>query len=331
MKLAPVLLILIIFTPSCVSVSGDLQEQEVNRQLPPQELAMTGIQKGGKTLQQVIAIVREKKLHKAVSDQVEVVLRKDISSLKPSQILSACQLYRATTKNFDYKILSRLIRHPHKKVRQYGWLLTGINPSNQMANFIEREASVAIVKDREANLLVPEFAATVRKNQISSLFSLLRIGLLSDGGDEFAKAMADLNPSLAAAPFFDYLGKAELQDLRQINQSQVDPYTCLVIMRYFAVNALPISHPKLSHLFLYAVSRNPALSEMAKTVLDFQIPRAKEHLVYSLATLPIEVQIAFIEGTRRNPTANFKILLTELKKTTRFEQVVEEIDAIKIF
>lgn len=332
MKLAMMILTLLtLITCSCVSMSGD-DEKKISPDLPPAELARRGIEQGGQSLQQVIGIVREKRLYKEVSSHVALQLNNNIDQLEAGQVLSACQLYQATTKKYDLKILSKLVRHSDEKVRKYGWLMASSQVSPSMAAFIEREASIAIVMNSEAKLFVADFALAVRKNQVADMFSLLKMGLLSaQEASEFAKAMADLNPALAAEPFFDYLSRADLEDLRQINQTQIDPYACLVIMRYFMVNSLPISHPNLSHIFMYAVSRNPALSELAKAVLDYQIPKAKEHLVYHLATLPVEVQIAFIEAARRNPSANFKILLSDLKKATRFEQVVEEIEAIKIF
>ena len=204
-------------------------------------------------------------------------------------------------------------------------------PSPQMKRMIDSEINAFLLANQEDRLLLPEMAKAVRVNEVSSVQSLLELGLMVQGGDEFAKTLAELNGDEAAYAFMSYLAKASIDDLRQINQTTINIYTSLVILKYFVVTPIPLGHPALGHLYLYAVSRNPALSELGQTVLDTQYPGFKEVLVHALSMQPIEVQVSFVERIRQKPTANLKLLLSDLKALTRFEQVVEEINSISRF
>ena len=322
---------LIIGQLSCVSLSSDDDEKVLTAKTPIPKLVNAAVVNDGDKLQRVLGIMKEEKLQAPIKKELETILRGSLDNLSPVELVRATQLYQASTRQFDHKVLTQLIRHKDAKVMARGWALSSLSPSPKMAQLVEREVSIYVVKNQESKILVPELATTIRTNQITSLFSILRLGLLNNGSDEFAKAMSELNPGLASEPFMDYLALSDLEDLRQINQTAINPYTSFVIMRHFLANPLPISHNNIGHIFLYAISRNPALADLAKSVLEQQIPRNRDHLAYTLATQPVEVQIAFIESTRRNPSANFKLLLEDLRRSTRFDQVVEEINSIRIF
>ena len=149
---------------------------------------------------------------------------------------------------------------------------------DNLKSFIEDEVSYFLRRNWENRLLTPEFARAAQENQVVDVFSLLKVGLEKNKGDDFAKAMLALNSSQVSGPFMDYLAMAPIEDLRQINQTAVDVYTCLVILRHFMNNSLPIGHPELGHLFIYAVSRNSALADMAREVIDQQFPKFQEQL-----------------------------------------------------
>ena len=120
-------------------------------------------------------------------------------------------------------------------------------------------------------ILIPEMARAVKAHQMRGVYTLLREGLMKTGADDFAISMLSLNAESAALDFIDYLSKTDLEDLRQINQKNINIYSCLVILRFFNSYPLPVEHPDIGIIFQYAVSRNTGLNEMARSVLDRQI------------------------------------------------------------
>ena len=160
------------------------------------------------------------------------------------------------------------------------------------------------------------------------VYTLLREGLMKTGADDFAISMLSLNAESAALDFIDYLSKTDLEDLRQINQKNINIYSCLVILRFLNSYPLPVEHPDIGIIFQYAVSRNTGLNEMARSVLDRQIPRFKDELAFSLARQSSSVQLAFVEGSRHQQSSNVRVLLDELREITAYKEVVEEIAAL---
>jgi hypothetical protein len=170
-------------------------------------------------------------------------------------------------------------------------------------------------------------ALAVQANQIRSVYTLLRQGLLMQGSEEYAKAMIDLAPEKASNDFMAYLAQATIEDLRQLNQQSVNLYACVTIFRFYLTHTLPVNHPGFSHLYLYAVSRNQMLAEMAQAVLEKQLGGSREQLVYALARMPVWIQVAYIEGTRMNPNPNVSLFLDDLKKLSAHKEVIEEIES----
>ncbi|SMF33966.1 hypothetical protein [Pseudobacteriovorax antillogorgiicola] len=316
---------------SCVTVEEENQPPEITAETSVAEMFQAAIDFGGSTLKDVKRVTSETNRWPAMAKEARLYLRSSLRQGDRGKIIRAAHIYQASVPTLEPAILKLFTRHPSPEIAVIGWQLATVRPSPTVKSFVEDEVSYFVIRNWEQRILYPELATAVRENEVHSVFSVLQLGLLTKGNDEFAKAMVALNPDDSSVPFMDYLGLATIEDLRQINQSTVDVYTCLVILRHFMTNPLPLGHPNLGQLFSFAVSRNPALSDMARGVIEQQMPTFKEQMVYSLAALPLEVQIAFVEGARRNPSSNFRMLLGQLKLVTRYHQVVEEIESIKTF
>jgi hypothetical protein len=53
-------------------------------------------------------------------------------------------------------------------------------------------------------------------------------------------------------------------------------------------------------------------------------------MAMALARMPVWVQVAYIEGARRNMTASKRVFLTELKKLTAQTEVLDELGDVKL-
>ena len=58
----------------------------------------------------------------------------------------------------------------------------------------------------------------------------------------------------------EYISQATVEDLRQLNQTSINVYTCIVIFRFFMDHELPVAHPQIGKLYAFSISRNRALA-----------------------------------------------------------------------
>ena len=144
---------------------------------------------------------------------------------------------------------------------------------------------------------------------------------------EFAKTMIKLNPEKARFDFMDYLGRATIEDLRQLNQKTVDLHATLVILNFYKSNDIPLFHPKVGSLFLFSISRNRALAEVATEVLEKETGRYSFELALILARLPQWIQVAFVESQKGEQSTKVGVLLGHLREITPSKQVIEEINS----
>lgn len=257
----------------------------------------------------------------------QLITEKDFTSQRMWRLIN---LYQWSTPGLvSPKIVDYLIRHKDSFTRQLGWLLAANRPSDIIAVTIERYISQAIYNNNEENILYPEMAMAAKENNLTGVYSILVNGLMTKGSSEFADAMIALNPQKAKYDTINYLAQATVEDLRQMNQKTVDMHTCIKILTFLNEYGVPLEHPRFEHLFLYAVSRNPAFAELASSVLKNYIKSSRDHLAYTLARLPVWIQVAFVESTREKMNANIGLFLSELKQVTAHQEVIEEINSIK--
>ena len=98
------------------------------------------------------------------------------------------------------------------------------------------------------------------------------------------------------------------------------------ILEHLAQHTTPVTHPQFDYLFFYSISRNQALAGLARKVLEPYFAKDRSYLAFRLTQMPKWVQLAFIEGGRRQMTPIFAKFLSELKKNTINQEVIEEIN-----
>ncbi len=314
---------------SCMSLSDKSKElPEIKDEMKLAEAIELGVQYGDKTLEGTKNLIKKRNAAKEANDiAASLILDKNFEKEAMWRLVS---LYQATThKLVSPKVVEKLISSHEAFIRQLGWLLAANRPSDLVAAVLERHLTRSVVEGLEMEVLLPEMASAVKANHIADSYSLLANGLMLKGGVEFVDAMIALNPQKSRSDFMNYLALATVEDLRQMNQKTVDMQTCIAILRFLNEVGAPIEHPRFDHLFLYAVSRNPGFGELASNIIRKYMEGSRETLAYTLARLPVWIQIAFIEENRDNMNANLGLFFTELKQATAHKEVVEEIDAVK--
>ncbi len=332
LRWAPVWIFIVLWAlgSGCATVSTDESKPPlISSETPFEEAIRIAIRYGGKRLDEFKDYARAGKFQPRVSSYTGQLILANGLSMPTGQLLHAAHLYRFSSPSLNPELLKQLLSANSESARKrIGWQMASLMPSAEVAAAIESLMSQAVVGGYENRYIMPEMADAVLENDVRSLYSFMRLGLLAQGNDSFAKAMAALQPASAARDFMDYLAIASLDDLRQMNQETVNMYSCLVILRFYLTHPLPVADPKVAQLYLYAISRNNALSDMARAVLDRQIPAFKAQMLHYLSRQPMEVQMAFVEGTRHSPSPNIKLLLSEFKSMTAFREVEQEIESI---
>lgn len=282
---------------------------------------------GGDILQKVKDLARTRNEIPALQKLTEEDLIKNNASFKPGELSNVSNLYLYSWQKIEPAPLRALLESKSVEAQRMGWRMAAIKPSAAVAQTLEQHINKAMSAGREDELLSPEMALAIKENAMKAEYTFLVRGLMLQGNPEYANAMLSLDPRSATGPFLNYLMQADLEDLRQLNQKTVNVYTCTVIFRFLLENPLPMSHPGVPSLFLFAVSRNRGLAEMANAVLEKHIPENRAAFAAMLARLPVPVQIAFIENTQREMTTNLQLLLTELKDVVQHREVIEELNA----
>jgi hypothetical protein len=303
------------------------EKPQITRDMSLSDAYRKAVSYGSETLQELRALARDRNQMSDLHKLAEADLLKEYDNLPTPVLLNVAHIYRISGNTMNPEILNRLARSKQEAVRRVGWRLAATRPSADVGRMIENLLSDSLTKGRENEMLVPDMASAIQENGIKSAYSFLVLGLMQQGAPEYANAMLALDPNRASGPFIDYLNKADLEDLRQLNQKTIDLLTCTVIFRFFSENPLPLNHPGLPIVFQYAVSRNRALSEMAFAVLEKHIPENRLALAVLLARQPVPVQIAFIESSQRETTANLRLFLDELKEIAQQKEVIEELNS----
>lgn len=301
------------------------EKPKITREMSLDESYPLAVAFGGDVLQQVKEFAREKQQMPELHRLAEADLKQKHETMDPVYLLNVAHLYRASTMVLDPQLLRTLLLSRSEDSRRIGWRLAAVKPSAEVGQMIESILTEALGEERETSLLSPEMATALQENNLKSSFTFLTRGLLLQGNPEYAAAMLVLDPNRAAGPFLDYLGKADLDDLRQLNQQNINIYTCTQIFRYLLDNPLPINHPNVSQLFMFGISRNRGMADMANAVLEKHIPEHRLALARILSRMPAQVQLAFVENSQREMTANLRLLLTDFKESAQEKEVIEEL------
>lgn len=307
---------------------AEVKPPVLNDEMSLSEAVEAGLTFGGDTLTEVKKRIARKKEWNSVEQLLTKKLTTELDKMPNEVVANAIHLFQITERTATPQVVEKAITSDRPVVRQMGWQLAARNPSKPLAVILERELSRAIWDGEEEKVLIPEMAQAVQANQIRSVYTLLRQGLMTQGAEDFARAMIQVNPDQASTDFMTYLAQATIEDLRQLNQKSVNLYACMAIFRFYLSHPMPVSQGDFSHIFFYAVSRNQVLAEMAQAVLERNLGGTNRgQLAFSLARLPGWIQVAYVEGHKSSPNPNVSLFLDELKKTTAHKEVVEEIEA----
>ena len=321
----------IILSSGCQTLNEDPEgPPTITDEMPLSEAVDLGIRHGSVTWQQLLGQIKARKASAGVREMLEEKILNDEVGTRPDETFRLIYLYQFTGNGVSLEVLRKLIRSGVPLQRQLGFQLAARSPSAGVRKLVENELSRSIWKGEEKRVLVPEMAIAARTNQLTEAYTLVRRGLMEVGGVEFARTMIDLNSEEATGDFMNYLAIATIEDLRQMNQVSVDVPTCMLILSHFIGNSVPVTHPKFDHLFLYAVSRNLGLAELARKVLEKEMGMSREHLAFTLARMPVWIQVAWVEGSRDNLSPNLGLFMAELKKATSHAEVVDEINSLRL-
>jgi hypothetical protein len=312
---------------SCVSLPKDGVEQppEITSELSVDECVQAGMRFGGVTLETVKKRFHKNKEWPAVHKLTAKLLRSPDSKMVNREFLQLVNMYQSSLKNLDEGVFLALIRSESDIQKQAGWQLAANFPEPKVAQWVDRELSIMLESGTEEKNLFPQLAHAVQANRVKAAYSMMRMALLKSGVDDFAKAMAALDPIRASNDFFDYLALANPEDLRQMTQTTVNVFTCMFIMKHYLAYPADINHPKSEMIFYYSISRNNGLADIAKDVVQYGLNGSVAHIAQILARMPSWVQVAFVEGVRTSQDQKLKLVLAELQLATSEQDVADEI------
>ena len=301
---------------------------EIQESTSSDEALKIAVDFGGDRVEKAVQMIAKRKGSEKAAMAMEQSLQDQLLHFQNNQILNAANLYQQLTKTVSLDLFRKYVRSDRPVAKQVAWQWAAAFPSKTLSKAIDDELSLAVSGDEEQDFTTPEMANAVRVNRVKSSYTLIREGLMSKGDEAFARAMMSLNPEQASVDFLRYLALAPVEELRQLNQKTVNTYTCMFIFRHMASYPPPTTDPYYEQVFLFAVSRNPALSELANGVLRQSFSRGREGVAAVLARLPSWIQVAYLEYARRNLSPEMNQFLLALKERSSQEQVVEEIDEI---
>ncbi len=324
-----VVLMSLIGAAGCQSLEtgAPTEKPQITREMSLEDAYRKAVSYGAETLPELRELAKDRNQLTDLHRIAEADLLKEYDNLPTPVLLNVAHVYRVSGNGMNPEILNRMARSKQEAVRRIGWRLAATRPSADVGRMIETLLTESLTKGRENEMLVPDMASAIQENSIKSAYSFLVLGLMQQGAPEYANAMLALDANRASGPFIDYLNKADLDDLRQLNQKTINLLTATVIFRFFSENPLPLNHPGVPIVFQYAVSRNRALSEMAFAVLDKHIPESRLALAVLLSRQPVPVQIAFIESSQRETTANLRLFLDDMKEVAQQKEVIEELNS----
>jgi hypothetical protein len=316
----------------CVSLNSNTEEKKppkIDDKTSLKDALEASIDFGDETLKAVKKLISKRnEWHKA-----EIILHDNILKHQDHwsyiSLLNAVHLFQLSDSKRAYQVFKVLVRSERSNVVELGWHLASALPSAAMSKEIEAKLTEALSNDEVSDALTPKMAEAVSNNGLKSSYTLVRQGLMEKSNIAFARAMISLNPKQAAEDFLDYLALAPIEELRQLNLKTVDMFTCTEILQHLMVVEAPVSHPHFDSIFNFAISRNNAMAEMARKVLDFYFPKYSQDLAFMLARMPPWMQVAFVERARTRMTPVVGVFLGDLKGVTAQKEVVEEIDSVK--
>lgn len=316
---------------SCVTLDENAAKEPpaITADMPMIDAFNAAIEFGGRTLHDAKKVFEQRKEWAEVNRKITSLLPSAMASYSNSQLINLLHLYQASTNKASIEIFNTLITSNRPMARILGWNLAANFPSAEMKSAIDEEFTRRMLAGEEEVLYEPAMALAVQANQLTSSYTVVREGFFHAGDETFARAMIALDPRQASDDFLDYLAKASVEELRQLNQKEVNVYSCLLALRHMTVVPASINHPHFSHLFLYAVSRNQGLADLAHIVLERSVGSHTQYLAILLSQLPDWIQVAYVESARQRMSPTVQTFIAALKEATPHTTVVEEIQSVR--
>ncbi len=326
------LFLVAVLSVSCVSFDSkkDIKPPKITEKMLLKEALAGGIEFGGTTLDEVKKLIKKRKEWRKAEEYLFKILMTESDEFPIPSLINTMDLFRTAQSKRSHLVFRKYVHERAIIKRQVGWQLAADVPSEMMGREIETLLTETIADDELNQLFIPAMADAVASNRLIDSYTIIREGLFAVDDIAFARAMIALNPLRASEDFLEYLGKAPVEELRQLTLKSVDVYTCTLILEHFQAYPPAVSNPRMETLFLYTISRNNALAEMARDVLERYLPKNSEAFAFTLAQLPSWMQIAFIERSSKRLTPVISLFLDDLKKVSADKDVVDEISGLKL-
>jgi hypothetical protein len=329
------LVLVVLILPSCVTSSPD---QPPNKKQPPaitknmslEDALQAGIDFGGDTAKDVRKLIGKRKQWPMAEKILYQAVQDGIIKYENSQLVNAVLLYISGPVTPGEALFQQMVSSGRPLARQLAWQMAAALPGKAMRSAMDREMNRAVFDDEEEELLIPVMARAVQANRMTSAYSLVRRGLFKTNNEEFAQAMAILRPEQASHDFLDYLSICPPEELRQLTVSSINVFAATIAINHMMKYAPPMTHSNLDTLFYYSISRNTGLSELAVSLIEVLSQKHQSALALTLSRMPTWAQIAFIEGSKRNLTAQKRVFLEEVKKVASQAEIIDELGDTKL-
>jgi hypothetical protein len=285
---------------------------------------------GGSTARDVRKLIDKRKQWPMAEKVLYQAIQDGIITYQNSQLINAVVLYTSGPVQPNQALFTQMVTSGRPLARQLAWQMAASLPGREMRTAMERELNRAISDDDEESLFIPAMAVAAQANRMVSAYTAVRRGLLVTNQEEFAQAMATLNPEQASADFIDYLALCPPEELRQLTVSSVNIFAATIALNHLLRYPPSLANSQIETVFFYAISRNPGLSDLASQLVEMLSQKNKTAMALTLSRLPVWAQVAYIEGARRNMTSAKRVFLSELRKVTAHMEIMDELGDVKL-
>ncbi len=303
---------------------------QITKEMPLDEVIDAAVRFGGQTMSSAKKEISRRGQWAETSRKTRQLLDDKQDEWNTSAMINGINLYIGSAPQNPDQLFKNLVRSDKPVVRQLAWHVASVLSSDVMAKAAEEELTRLVKRGSMQGEYFPQLARAIASNGLKDSYSILREGLFVTHSDAYSEAMMAINPVQASEDFLHYLSTVPVEELRQITITSINVYTSLGILRHMLGYQASVTHPKFQHLFLYSISRNVALKNIAREVIETYVPQHKEYLAIVLARMPTWIQLAYVEGSRHRMTPVARRLLSELKRVTPEKAVVDELKSIRL-
>ena len=319
----------------CATTSEKTQKEvkqapEITKDMKLEDALQASIEFGGDTARSVRKLVAKRKEWPLAERFLVEAIQDGIIKYENFQLINTLMMYVSGPVKPSDVLFHKMVTSGRPLARQLGWQMAAALPSKVMRNAIEREMNRALVEGEESEILIPQMANAVQANRMVGAYTMVREGLMTTSHEDFAAAMAVLDPVRASADFLDYLSLCPPEELRQLSVSSINVYSATIALNHMLKHPPSLNSPRLETIFYYAISRNSGLSDLGMMLVDHMGSEHKQQMALTLSRLPAWAQVAFVEGSRRNLTPGRRVFLTELREVSSQSEVTDELGELKM-